>query len=30
MIKRILDSRLPLIIYNPPLVADTDYFESIH
>ncbi|MCP3952854.1 MAG: acyltransferase domain-containing protein, partial [Desulfobacterales bacterium] len=30
MIKRLLDSRLPLMVYNPPLVADTDYFESIH
>ncbi len=30
MIKRILDSRLPLMVYNPPLAVDADYFESIH
>ena len=30
MLKRILDSRLPLMVYNPPLVMDTRYFESIH
>jgi len=30
MIKRILDSRLPLLVYNPPGSVDTTYFESIH
>jgi len=30
MIKRILDSRLPLLVYNPLVSVDTAYFESIH
>lgn len=30
MIKRILDSRLPLMVYNPPAAVDTAYFASIH
>jgi len=30
MIKRLLDSRLPLMVYNPPGSVDTTYFESIH
>jgi|GEM_PF-4793764 len=30
MIKRILDSRLPLMVYNPPVSVDADYFENIH
>ena len=30
MIKRILDSRLPLMVYNPTAAVDTAYFESIH
>ncbi len=30
MIKRILDSRLPLIIYNPPKVFDLNYFEKCY
>jgi len=30
MIKRILDSRLPLMVYNPPGSVDTAYFECIH
>ncbi len=30
MIKRILDSRLPLIVYNPPKVFDKNYFIKCH
>jgi len=30
MIKRIVNSRLPLIVYNPPKVFDMDYFKETY